>query len=232
MATNPTSPIPESTSTARKRGAPYGPGLTPGVLIVAALAFFLMMGSGSMVLVQTLKATQSELQQWPVARRHLVPLEGGAGSGAAIGSDPTGAIAGDRPATSQTPAGPMTIYADPWLKYFPEVEAAMGKSPDMTPQQFKKFLYTSPRTGSWAWALLDPSSPFSRTYPDSPHLARMRARVEADQKAMKLGWPDDLETGKFTAEEEKQAQATFDAWEKKRRELQGNARSSSATSGR
>jgi len=222
MATETPEPILVPSKPARKRGQPYGPGLTPSVLIIAALAFLLLMGSGSMVLVQTLTATQEKLQTWPVARRTLPSVANPNLPGSGATADPTAAlIAGDRaPTTTPMPSSGTTVISDPWLKYFPEMEKHMANPPALTREDYYKLMYNTPRTGSLGWALLDPRSPFSRTTPDSPHMARLRARLAEYEAQKALGFPEDPKTGKLTAEEEKQADAYFDAWEKKYKELE------------
>lgn len=222
MATETPDPILVPSKPARKRGEPYGPGLTPSVLVIAALAFMLLMGSGSMVLVQTLQATQDELTTWPVARRTLPTVANPNLPGAGGATDPTAAlIAGDRPpTTTPMPATGTTVMSDPWLKYFPEVQASMANPPALTREDYYKLMYNTPRTGTLGWALLDPNSPFSRTTPDSPHMARLRARLMEYEKQRALGFPEDPLTGALSEEEAKQADAYFDAWEKKYKELE------------
>lgn len=221
MTTQPDAPVlPPVPAPARKRGQPYGPGLTPGVLVVAAVAFFLLMSSGSLVLVQTLRVTQEDLQSWPVPRKRVRtgPLE----STPAISPEALDAIYGDLPGRA-TPQGPMTVMSDPWLRYFPEVEKAMAARPQDTPVNMMEFFYKTPRTGTWGWAVMDPNSPFSFTVPDTRQMARQKERVQQYKEAEAAGFPEDPVTGAETQQEKEQAAAAERAREKRRKELSGKS---------
>lgn len=209
------------------------PGLTPAVVIVAAVCFFMLMGSGSVVLVQTLKATEEKTDEWPVARKRLglnagaadvrrmeggTPTPGGVATGQALSDLPAeGEIA-----TADGRARVMMPYGkDQWLHYFPGVSEFMEKRADADPQSMQKLL-NGPKTGSLGWAMYDPASPFKWNMPRTrlmEEYARQRAAYEI---AAKAGFPEDTESGIETEQEKQQAAAAEAARQKKRKALQAH----------
>ncbi|HYE80380.1 MAG TPA: hypothetical protein VEI97_20575 [bacterium] len=190
MATAPLHPSTEPTlppaPQVRKRPTP---GLTGGVVVVAALCFLMLMTSGTYVFVETLRVQNQKAETWPVARKRLnrsapAPLP--------LSADQELAGTRDVPAAGQAKSGVGLTYLgdDIWSKYFPEVEQAKKLRPKpLGPEELAEIRLTPHFHPIWS-ALMDPESPVRLNYPLTRQQRRQLERMRNYEALRAAGFPE------------------------------------------